>query len=287
MNNNTAILNLAVNVRNRPWAAAGDGIADDTGPLQAACDYVAGEGGGTVLLPSGVYSTSKPFGWTADNVYLLGDGGARVVPSAGFAGEAVVLVGRGSLTSNMLLHGGIANIVVDVSLTQDPALTGVKLIQVLGTRIDGLRISGPKGLAAVRQTAFEISAGSLPGSAPLANWSSNVDVRGLQVEGSFRMAIRHSSGVADSPTKAQVNGTVYWGGYAFGAGKDRQGAVGASFETGDTTAVYRFAVEDFETGCYVGTQNEGPLDFRFEDVAARFRYAVGITATMPGTVVAK
>src|SRR5690554_5072559 len=43
---------VVIDVTQAPYSAVGDGVADDTGPIQQALDDVAGSGG-TVVIPSG------------------------------------------------------------------------------------------------------------------------------------------------------------------------------------------------------------------------------------------
>lgn len=57
----------------RDFGAVGDGITDDTEAIQAAVDYVASIGGGTVFFPVGVYRTTKSIKWKS-RVKALGCG---------------------------------------------------------------------------------------------------------------------------------------------------------------------------------------------------------------------
>lgn len=49
-----------VNVKDPPYNAAGDGVSDDTGPIQAAIDALADGRGGTLLFPPGEYVINNP-----------------------------------------------------------------------------------------------------------------------------------------------------------------------------------------------------------------------------------
>jgi parallel beta-helix repeat protein len=62
----------------RDLGARGDGVADDTDPIQRALDR-AGAVGGAVLLPAGIYRFSRPLGVRGDRTELLGLGGSRLV----------------------------------------------------------------------------------------------------------------------------------------------------------------------------------------------------------------
>ena len=269
------IRNIPCNVCNGPYYAMGNGATDDWAPLNAAISD-----GGTVHIPSGVYAISHPLVVSVKDTQLIGEANAVIVPTLDFKGEALIQFGAASSTLKPIYGGGISNLTVDVSGAVDPNLIGVNLVQAWFTHIERLTINGPKGLSSVQQTAFQISAGATEDSPDLANWSANINIYNLQISGSFRYAVRHCSG-AVNPVKAQVNGVNYFGGFAFGAGKDRPGSVGFQLETGDSTRVYGVALEDFETGCFIGTQNQGPFDFRMEDCTTPFKLSSGIVSCGP------
>src|SRR5437879_605553 len=52
-------IQIKVNVKN--YGAKGNGVTDDMAAIQAAEDFVASRGGGTVYVPAGVYIVSQPF----------------------------------------------------------------------------------------------------------------------------------------------------------------------------------------------------------------------------------
>jgi len=54
------------------YGAVGDGIHDDTKPIQYAIDYLSGEGGGTLYFPKGTYLVSNPI-IKKVNVNLFGE----------------------------------------------------------------------------------------------------------------------------------------------------------------------------------------------------------------------
>jgi hypothetical protein len=67
------------------FGAKGNGIADDTGAIQAAIDFVVSQGGGTVYIPAGIYKIMPQREATGgleinaltirgDNVHIAGDG---------------------------------------------------------------------------------------------------------------------------------------------------------------------------------------------------------------------
>lgn len=67
-----------INVKD--YGAVGDGVHDDTGPIQAALNYAHNTGGGTVYAPKGTYKIKRPTSTSTgiliirDNVKLKGDG---------------------------------------------------------------------------------------------------------------------------------------------------------------------------------------------------------------------
>jgi hypothetical protein len=259
--------------------ASGNGIADDYHAIQSAIDAVAAAGGGTVSLPAGNYSISRPLKWTDPDVYLAGDGAARILPSAGFQGAAAIIMGRSSVNGAPTLRGGIQNITVDLNRNQTPDLIGVQLIQTWFARIDLLRVMSPNGMAKPIQTAFQMHGGGLPGAAPETTWSANNSVRDLQVTGSFRFPVRHIGGSAGGT----VNGTNYFGGLAYGNAGDKTGSFGFYIEpgAGDSTRVYGMALEDFDKAVVCCFQNNGPFDFRIEGCNTHYAAAPGITFDTP------
>lgn len=58
----------------KDFGAIGDGIADDTAAIQQAIDQMMGAGGGTVLIPAGVYLISAALTITAPFITILGPG---------------------------------------------------------------------------------------------------------------------------------------------------------------------------------------------------------------------
>ncbi len=268
-----------INVKAVPYKAAGNGVADDYTAVQGAIDAAANAGGGTVDLSGGNYAISKSLHWTAPDVYLRGDGAARVIPMPVFTGAAAVVIGAASATLQPTYRGGIENLTVDLSRNNTPGLIGVEEIQTWFTRIELLRIVSTNGLPKPIQTAFQMHGGALPGNPQFSNWSSNNTVRDLQISGSFLYPVRHVGGGPGGT----VNGTNYFGGFAYGTAADKSGSTGFRIEplAGDTTRVFGMALEDFDVGVYVGSQENGPLDFRIEGCNTPYASLPGITFSAP------
>lgn len=270
-----------VNVKNVPWNALGNGSADDTIAINMALDAVAKAGGGTVDCPAGNYMVSSPIKWAANDVYLRGDGGCNIIPLANFKGEAVIMVGKPSATSSPTKYGGIDNIHIDMGNNYNPKLIGAELIQTWFSVINKLRITSANGLPLPIQTAFQMNAGELPNGGWLTNWSSNNHITDLQISGSFLNTVRHVSGCAETAVNCygQVNGTIYTGGFGFGTTQNKVGSYGFRIDSGDSTKVYGFALEDYDIGVYTGTMNNGPYDFRIEDCTTQYKFGEGITVS--------
>jgi hypothetical protein len=266
-----------MNVKDSPWKAAGNGAADDYPAIQAAIDATANAGGGTVLLPAGIYSIRQPLHWTAPDVYLQGDGAARILCGPKFSGTSVIAIGKPSSSLQPTYRGGIRNVTVDLSSVAMPDLIGVELTQTWFMLIDLLRIVSTNGLPKPMQTAFQMSAGGVKGGANV--WSANNSVRDIQISGSFLYSVRHIPGAVGS----MVNGTNYFGGFGYGTAANKAGSCGFRIDdaAGDSTRVYGIALEDYDTGVYVGSQNNGPLDFRIEDCTTPYACAPGISFSRP------
>lgn len=82
------------------FGAVGDGVSDDTEPVQSAIDFVRGNGGGKVRVPAGVFLVRHVL---ADGVDVVGTSGRHsVLKSAGSGDDAVLtLGGRPASASNI------------------------------------------------------------------------------------------------------------------------------------------------------------------------------------------
>jgi hypothetical protein len=65
-------LQAFVSVKDAPYNAVGNGVADDTAAIQAAITAVAAAGGGGVYFPPGTYQISAQLNLATDGVVLLG-----------------------------------------------------------------------------------------------------------------------------------------------------------------------------------------------------------------------
>jgi len=71
-----ALATIAINVRD--FGAIGDGVADDSTPIQNAINHVESLGGGTVLLPNGTYLVKKSL-LLPSNIHFKGNGKGTVI----------------------------------------------------------------------------------------------------------------------------------------------------------------------------------------------------------------
>lgn len=74
------------------FGASGDGLADDTAPIQSAIEAAQTNGGGTVFFPPGTYSTTTELTVTSSNLHFLGD-------------NAVILSGVARRVGTFLVQG--------------------------------------------------------------------------------------------------------------------------------------------------------------------------------------
>jgi hypothetical protein len=115
----------------RPWAvdvrahgAVGDGTADDGPALQAALDAVAAAGG-RVIVPPGVYRTSRSLFLGGNNVSLVGAGAASRIMYVG-AGGPVLGASPRAHTSGMFTYHTYCK-VEDLFLLSDTADVGLDI----------------------------------------------------------------------------------------------------------------------------------------------------------------
>lgn len=82
------------NVSVKDFGAVGDGISDDTYQVQSAIDYVAGNGGGVVYVPVGIYRVRTIS--IVGNVMLTGESKTDSIIRLRLSGEnSVVTFGNG------------------------------------------------------------------------------------------------------------------------------------------------------------------------------------------------
>jgi len=105
-----------VNVRD--FGAVGDGVADDTAAIQAAIDFVAADGGGSLMFGSQTYKISAPL-VIGGKVNLVGSGAGRVfqpiqaaATTLAWYGSAEEMVKFG-WQSSTATGGGIVNMRLD------------------------------------------------------------------------------------------------------------------------------------------------------------------------------
>jgi Pectate lyase superfamily protein len=121
------------------FGAVGDGVADDTAPMQNAIDAVEAAGGGTVYFPTGAYLTSQPLRVAHDGVAFRGAGRDATVLQNSSSDllhistsdisdtHLVKYFGLEDIQLKSLLHGGHL-IVVPVGMGQS-TIRAARLIQ--------------------------------------------------------------------------------------------------------------------------------------------------------------
>jgi parallel beta-helix repeat protein len=99
----TALPDTAHNIR--AFGAVGDGVADDTGAIQAALDQALAVGG-AVFIPDGVYRIGGALRSHGDHQRIVGAGwNARLLRADGNNGPLLTLAGRGSFVSALTVDG--------------------------------------------------------------------------------------------------------------------------------------------------------------------------------------
>ena len=108
------------------FGAKGDGVADDTAPIQAAINTCQESGGGVVLLRSGKFGISAPLNITKNGVKLLGSGVdvtyLAVISNTFSTGQCALNINSASTL--------MAIQVSDMTITGDPRITGVSTSDV-------------------------------------------------------------------------------------------------------------------------------------------------------------
>lgn len=90
-----------INVKDAPFNAIGDGVADDTAAIQVAIDsaQIAGAVGGVVYLPAGKYKVTSALSMTWPNSSTSFDGASKVVLRGAGAQLAAILDYRTDVTA--------------------------------------------------------------------------------------------------------------------------------------------------------------------------------------------
>jgi len=176
---------LTANVRNAPYNAKGDGLADDTAALQKAVDAMAGTGG-TVSVPAGTYLVD------ALTSIQLRSGLTLSLAS----GAVLKAIPNGSSNYTILRISGVSNVnVVGGTLLGDRgAHTGTSGEQGMGLRITG----GAQHIAVVGVTARECwGDGFIIGGASdvtLCNVTADHNRRqGLSITGGTGIVVKNST----------------------------------------------------------------------------------------------
>jgi Pectate lyase superfamily protein len=101
----------------RDYGAKGDGVADDTAPIQAAITACSAAGGGVVFFPPGTYCVTQVALAGTQNVQLQGSGASSVIKwvwnAAGAAGSMITVSAAAVNTRISLLRfdgSGLANV---------------------------------------------------------------------------------------------------------------------------------------------------------------------------------
>lgn len=248
---------LFANVKDSPYNAVGDGVADDTTAVQGAINAVAAAGGGTVYFPAGIYSHTGLTG-NASHLTFAGVGAGSQLSYTG-TGVALDLGSKtsGSAVDSLAVYGLR---ITDSAATGTAGLrlTGVQFSRLERVRIDGFAASGAVGLLYDTQ-----SVGSFQAS--INNVASNVYVTGCY------NGVKLTKDAADVGTDG-CNHNTFWGlrVAAFSG-------IGLDVDAGENNSFF---------GCDASTGNDGATGLRINDDVNSFfqirtdnSFGVGNTAT--------
>jgi hypothetical protein len=116
----------AVNVRDWPYNAKGDGVTDDTAAIQAALDHLQAISGGQLYFPDGWYYVSQPLAVRGVSISIVGESriGASIFQTA--PGQAIL-----NFTGD---HGNIEKISLGYTGTPIP---GANAMHIAGDYFNG------------------------------------------------------------------------------------------------------------------------------------------------------
>lgn len=90
----------------RDYGAKGDGVANDTAPIQAAIDACSAAGGGVVFFPPGTYCVTQLTMTATQSVQLQGSGASSVIKwvwNAALAAGSMITVSAGAVNTRLSL----------------------------------------------------------------------------------------------------------------------------------------------------------------------------------------
>ena len=146
-----------INVRNAPYNAVGDGIADDTVPITSA---IAAAGLNTIIyLPTGTYKTTSQILIQNKSVVLKGDGPSltRIVPTFVTTGsDAAIYIKGASSSTPVVLTGGSG---------------GADRDSTTLTFVDGSALAAGNFIRLIQNNDSSILSGAIPGGPGITNTS--------------------------------------------------------------------------------------------------------------------
>lgn len=210
----------------KDFGAVGDGVTDDTAAIQAAIDYLAANGGGSVYVPANVYRVSQIV--LKSYVSLIGcraeNGWARLITYEN--GSIIKSLNGSGLSPVKINHGasnwGLQNIIVDANKATQ-TFPGVHCVEHLRTAagdsygglIEKCKFVNPTGYAAyfmrcrpldIRDSFF------MSGAAFIQCYDMNIT--GCSIDGTDS---KHPSVLWDSCNSVQALNNLIWRGESVSA----------------------------------------------------------------------
>ena len=121
----------------KAFGAVGNGVANDTVAIQAAITAASAGTGGTVIIPSGVYSVIAGLTVQHDGVELLGLGRPTIAATAALAANPLLTIGQAAtlITQNVRVSNLTLTLVADTSY-------GIRATNLYNSTFEHLFITG-------------------------------------------------------------------------------------------------------------------------------------------------
>lgn len=216
--NVTDLKQREVNVRQPPYNAKADGIADDTSIIQSAIESL-GASGGTVFLPDGIYKTTTTI--------II----PKYVKVRGSSSRGTIIHYYGTGTAVNLKYNnpniGLETIQIERKNANKVGTVGVLLESSLFCTLKDVR-------ALDFETGYKVDGKDL--------WCASNIFYNL-------FALRCTNGIhITANTGKQSNHNIFFGGYIVGELPQVVGSKGVIIERGDSNRFYGTAVEDYDIG---------------------------------------
>lgn len=229
-----------LNVKNSPFNAVADGVADDAPAIQAAINACDPNRGGTVFFPQGKYRVGTGLIVTYQGTELVGEG----MPGVS-AGQAM----------------GSSRIISDNGVAAITAWSGSH--GTLGYAFRRLHIKAAAGATTGNGIIVKDTESCIFDDVTCSDFIGGVGltIDGLSGNAQYHTLINFSAGDCLTGLKTQglaPNGLRMFGGYFAGAGvTPRAGSTAISLTTGDTSRIFGTVIQGYATGYFISASAMG------------------------------